>query len=371
MTTVGSSRPPMTFVATLQGGFIHGIRIILMCDKLGLEPLALLLQIRRYALLLLMPLSAWPGDLVPGSLDSQWDAGAEKCAAVQTEPIEVHRYNAQTIVLREKLCSTWEAPFMYLLIGNKQALLIDTGDIADPHLMPLETLVMSLLPGDPTAKMPLVVVHSHGHLDHRAGDPQFEGVNGVQLVRSDVDHVRQYFGFAEWPNGSAQIDLGDRIVDVLPAPGHHPAQLVYYDRNTGLVFSGDFLLPGRLLIDDWSAYEASAQRVAQFLNDRPVSFVLGGHIEKSRSGELLPWQSTYHPDEHALQLSKDDLLALPAALLKFNGFYTETGPFVIENPMRQLTAIAAAAMLVLAVLGTLIYRFVRRRRNLALARSSH
>ena len=211
---------------------------------------------------------------------------------------------------------------MYLLIGSREALLIDTGDIADPNLMPLEARVMSLLPGESAAKLPLLVVHSHGHLDHRAGDPQFEGVDGVRLVRSDLEHVRQYFAFANWPNGSAQIDLGDRIVDVLPAPGHHPAQLLYYDRNTGLVFSGDFLLPGRLLVDDLSAYRASAQRVAQFLKDRPVSFVLGGHIEKNRSGELLDWQSTYHPDEHALQLTKDDVAALPAALQKFNGFYT-------------------------------------------------
>ena len=306
---------------------------------------------------------AGSADLVPGSMAVQWDAGAQSCPASQSEPIQIHRYNAQTIVLREKLCATWEAPFMYLLIGSKQALLIDTGDIADPKLMPLEAVVMSLLPGESGAKLPLLVVHSHGHLDHRAGDPQFEGVNGVQLVRSDVDHVRKYFGFADWPQGSAKIDLGDRIVDVLPAPGHHPAQLVYYDRNTGLVFSGDFLLPGRLLVSDWSAYEASAQRVAQFLADRPVSFVLGGHVEKNRAGELLPWQATYHPDEHALQLTKDDLAALPAALRKFNGFYTETGSFVIENGLRILIALAIAAVLVLALLGILIYRLIRRRRK--------
>ena len=313
--------------------------------------------------LLLLPILAWSAGLAPGSMDMHWDPGAETCPAVEISPIQVHRYNAQTIVLREKLCSTWEAPFMYLLIGTKRALLIDTGDIADPKLMPLESLVMSLLPGESAAKLPLLVVHSHGHLDHRAGDPQFEGVNGIELVRSDLEHVRAFFGFADWPNGSAQIDLGDRIVDVLPAPGHHPAQLLYYDRDTGLVFSGDFLLPGRLLVDDWSAYEVSARRVAEFVKDRPVSFVLGGHVEKNRSGALLPWESTYHPDEHSLQLTKDDLAALPAALGKFNGFYTESGPFVMENGLRILIAAAVAVILVLVILGILIYRFIRRRRD--------
>jgi hydroxyacylglutathione hydrolase len=323
----------------------------------------LLLSIPALATFLLMPILACSTDLMPGSMEVQWDAGAETCPAHQPDPIQVHRYNAQTIILREKLCSTWEAPFMYLLIGNKRALLIDTGDIADPNLMPLHTLVMSLLPGDSAAKLPLLVVHSHGHLDHRAGDPQFEGVNGIELVRSDLEHVRKYFGFADWPNGGAQIDLGDRIVDVVPAPGHHPAQLVYYDRNTGLVFSGDFLLPGRLLVADGRAYEASAQRVAEFLKDRPVSFVLGGHVEKNRSGELLSWQSTYHPDEHPLQLTKEDVAALPTALRKFNGFYTETGPFVIENGLRILIAAALAAVLVLTLLGIWIYRLIRRRRK--------
>ena len=147
--------------------------------------------------------------------------------------------------------------------GAKQALLIDTGDLADPAAMPLESTVMSLLPGEAGAKLPLIVVHSHGHLDHRAGDPQFEHAMGVRLVPSDLPHVREYFGFAQWPKGTSVIDLGDRMIDVLPAPGHHRAQLVFYDRNTGLVFSGDFLLPGRLLVENFDDYAASAQRVAK------------------------------------------------------------------------------------------------------------
>lgn len=314
-------------------------------------------------LFLLLPVLARSVGPPPGSMEVQWDAGAETCPAHLSDPIQIHRYNDQTIVLREKLCSTWEAPFMYLLIGSKRALLIDTGDIADPSLMPLESRVMGLLPAEAAAKLPLLVVHSHGHLDHRAGDPQFEGVSGIQVVHSDLDSVRKYFGLADWPNGRAQIDLGDRIIDVLPAPGHHPAQLVYYDRNTGLVFSGDFLLPGRLLVDDSDAYEASARRVAEFLKDRPVSLVLGGHIEKNRSGELLPWQSTYHPDEHSLQLTKDDVAALPAALRTFNGFYTETGPFVMENGLRILIVAAIAALIALALLGIWIHRLIRRRRQ--------
>jgi hydroxyacylglutathione hydrolase len=311
--------------------------------------------------LLLASSSARGSELTPGSWDVQWDAGAKDCpAAPPADPIQIHRYNSHTFVLRQTLCATWEAPFMYLLIGSAQALLIDTGDIADPATMPLERAVLNLLPGEAGAKMPLIVSHSHGHLDHRAGDPQFEHVAGIRVVPTDLPHVQEYFGFAQWPNGTAQIDLGGRIVDVLPAPGHHPAQLIFYDRNTGLVLSGDFLLPGRLLVDDLNDYEASAQRVADFLKDRPVSFVLGGHIEKDRFGNLLTWESTDHPDEHDLQLPKADLEALPAALRKFNGVYSKTGPFVIENPIRILIGLAAGALLTLVAVSILIFRLLRR-----------
>jgi hydroxyacylglutathione hydrolase len=318
--------------------------------------------------LLLVPACSFAGAALGsmhGSMEVRWDAGAQTCGpAHTTPPLQVHRYNAQTYVLRENLCSTWEAPFIYLLVGSKQALLIDTGDIAEAKAMPLRETVMGLLPSIAGATMPLIVVHSHGHLDHRTGDPQFENIAGVQRVPADLDHVRGYFGFTAWPAGTAQIDLGERIIDVLPAPGHHPAHLLYYDRDSGILFSGDYLLPGRLLVDDLAAYRASAQRVADFIKDRPVTYVLGGHIEKNTAGELLPSQSTYHPDEHVLQLTKADVLALPAALREFNGWYLRTGDFVIESPLRILLAVAFVAFIVLAVFAVLLYRFIRRKRAL-------
>lgn len=293
-------------------------------------------------------------------LAMHWDPGADPCPAVVKTPLQMQAYDAHTYILRENLCSTWEAPFMYLLLGDKEALLIDTGDVADPKLMPLAQTVLGLLPTSGGTRLPLVVVHSHTHLDHRAGDPQFQGPPGVTLVAAQLPSVESFFGFKDWPEGVAQLDLGGRVVDVLPAPGHNVAHVVYYDRNTAILFSGDFLLPGRLLVDDYSAYMASAARVAAFVKDRPVSYVLGGHIEKDKDGALFDWQSTVHPGEHALALGKGDVLALPAALAKFNGFYNETGSFVIMNPMHNLEAMGAGVLLVLGILGYLLYRLVRR-----------
>jgi len=39
--------------------------------------------------------------------------------------------------------------------------------------------------------------------------------------------------------GGAEIDLGDRTVDVVHAPGHAPHQVVFHDRTDDVLFSGD------------------------------------------------------------------------------------------------------------------------------------
>jgi hydroxyacylglutathione hydrolase len=157
-----------------------------------------------------------PGSFVPGSMDVHWNEGAPDCATNPQPPLQVHPYNARTFIPRENPCATAEAPFLYLLVGTTKALLIDTGDVADPKQMPLAQTVMALLPAEGQAKISLIVVHTHGHLDHRLGDSQFEHLPNVEVVPADLAHVRKYFGFADWPNGLAQLDLGDRIVDVIP-----------------------------------------------------------------------------------------------------------------------------------------------------------
>jgi len=296
-------------------------------------------------------------------MDVHWNEGSPNCPNDPQPPLQEHPYNAQTFILRENLCTTFEAPFTYLLIGPTKALLIDTGDIADPNVIPLAESVMRLLPGEGKAKLPLLVVHTHRHLDHRAGDAQFAHFSNAQVVGFDMDSVRRYYPFTDWPNGLAQVDLGDRTVDVIPTPGHNETEVTFYDRSTGLLFTGDFLMPARLLIDDTNGDLASAERVAAFAKDRPISFALGGHIELNSAGELFPWESQYHPHEHVLQLTKDDVLALPAAIRSFNGFYSVHGKFTMENSMRILMAFAVLVIVaVVAVVWTLV-RYIRCRRR--------
>ncbi|MGE5212085.1 MAG: MBL fold metallo-hydrolase [Nitrospirota bacterium] len=281
-------------------------------------------------------------------MDVHWNQGSKDCNKNPQPPIQVHRYNADTFILRENLCATYEAPFIYLLIGKSKALLIDTGAVADAKRMPLAQTVIPLLANGGSG-LPLMVVHTHGHLDHRSGDNQFRVLPDVEVVPTDLDSVKSRLEIADWPNSIGQIDLGERVIDVIPTPGHYPSHVSYYDRQTGLFFSGDFLLPGRLLIEDTKADLASARRVAEFIEQRPVTCVLGGHIELDASGKTVVG-TRYRPNERPLQLTKQDLLALPEIVSGFNGFYAKRGVYVLMNQNRILILLGIGALILLATI---------------------
>jgi hydroxyacylglutathione hydrolase len=298
-------------------------------------------------------------------MDLHWNEGSKDCIKKPQPPIQVHRYNADTFILRENPCATYEAPFLYLLIGKAKALLIDTGAVADANTMPLCQTVISLLAnGD--SRLPLTVVHTHGHLDHRSGDDQFRALPDVEVVPTDLESVKSRFGVANWPNEVGQIDLGDRVVDVIPTPGHYRSHIAYYDRKTGLFFSGDFLLPGRLLIEDTKADLASARRVVEFAEQHPITYVLGGHIELDESGNTF-FGTRHHPNERPLQLTKQDLQALPGIVSGFNGFYAKRGMYVLMNQNRILILLAIGAVVLLIAIILILRAFWRWLRSRAVA----
>src|SRR5215467_9770601 len=207
---------------------------------------------------------------VNGSLDVHWNEGASDCGAAPQDPLQIHKYEPQTFILRQNPCASFEANFVYLLTGADKALLIDTGAVADPKAMPLAKTVLALLPDKDNKRLPLLVAHTHRHLDHRAGDPQFASLPSVQVVPFDLEGIQAFFGFTDWPNGIVHLDLGGRTVDVIPTPGHNQTHVAFYDDRTGILFSGDFLMPGRLLIEDTTVYHDSALRVVDFLKTRPL-----------------------------------------------------------------------------------------------------
>ena len=117
-----------------------------------------------------------------------------------------------------------------------------------------------------------------------------------------------YFGFARDPDLAAEIDLGGRVLDGLATPGHHQAAVTYYDRYSGILFTGDTVYPGRLYVFDWTAFVRSIDRLADWCARRPVTHLVGCHIEMTTTpGQDYPVGWTYQPDEPPLQLTVDHL----------------------------------------------------------------
>jgi glyoxylase-like metal-dependent hydrolase (beta-lactamase superfamily II) len=237
------------------------------------------------------------------SFPEQWDDGTHPASP----EYQVHWYDERTVIIRQALRTNFEGPFIYLLLGTERALLVDTGT-GDAKLRPV---VDELLTGQE-----LIVAHTHSHGDHVGGDAEFESVVG----RSAED-VAAYFGIADWPNEVVELDLGDRVLHIIPIPGHHVSHIAVYDRATRLLFSGDSLYPGRLYVSDWPAFRASVRRLAAFVAaGNPVQWIVGAHIElTNRPGEDYEMGSAVHPDEHELQLP-------PAVLTELAQVLDEAGP---------------------------------------------
>jgi hydroxyacylglutathione hydrolase len=275
---------------------------------------------------------------VSGDLDVSWIHGALSPRHTLDPPLQVHRRDEHTYILRQSKALHYEAPFLFLMFGNDRAILFDTGATGDLQAFPLRRIVDRLVSGwlrdHPRADYSLVVAHSHGHGDHVAADQQFADRPLTTVVGRDADAVRAFFGFAAWPEEIVSFDLGGRILEVTGIPGHHAASIGVFDPWTGFLLTGDTVYPGRLYVQDMPAFLDSLDRLVDMATTRPVTYVLGCHIEMSRQpGRDYPMGSTYQPDEPPLELSVEQLAAVRTAA---RGIADRPGPhwfddFVIFN----------------------------------------
>ena len=261
--------------------------------------------------------------LEPGRLPATFYAGGADCAG--TPPFRVHAYNADFFILRQAACTNYEKPFLYLVFGRDRALLLDTGAGHVDVVTPVDTLIKAWLAhrGRGGASIELVVAHSHAHGDHVAGDSQFVGRPLTRVVGRDSASVRAFFGVRRWPNDPGTIDLGNRVLDVLPIPGHQPASIAVYDRRTGVLLTGDTFYPGRLYVRDTAAFAASIDRLAGFVKSHAVTHMLGAHIENTRTAfRDYPVGTVDQPDEHTLDLGRAELFQLDSAVRTMRGRMT-------------------------------------------------
>lgn len=270
-----------------------------------------------------------------GDLDVTWIHGSPSSRTTDA-PLQVHAYDPHTFILRQSMSVHREAPFMYLLLGNERALLVDTGATPDPARFPLRATVDALIdtwlvanPGNPGEAYRLIVAHSHAHGDHLAADLQFADRPETTIVGSDVASVRTFFGFDRWPGETVTFDLGGRMLDITGCPGHHATSIAIYDPWSGFLLTGDTVYPGRLYVNDMPAFTDSLDRLVEFARARSVTHVMGGHVEMTKHpGHDYPMWADYQPDEVPLAMSPSTLPTVAAAAL---AVASRPGPHVFDD----------------------------------------
>ena len=263
----------------------------------------------------------------PAPLDNvAWIHGSVS-AKHNTDPdIQVHYYNPHTIIMRQNKAVHYEAPFLFLLFGNKRAILLDTGSTKSPAYFPLRATVDQLIDewkaeyynGDEPYS--LTVAHTHLHRDHYEGDAQFEDRPHTVMVEKTLEGTQSFYNFQNWPLDVPVYDLGDRSIQVLATPGHEDAEVTLYDAYSQILFTGDLVLPGRLYVRDWPAFCASIDRLVDFCATHPVQHLVGCHIEMSKYPKVdYLIRVTYQPHERALPMSVTQLRDIQAAAKEIDG----------------------------------------------------
>ncbi|GAA0923962.1 MBL fold metallo-hydrolase [Virgisporangium aurantiacum] len=254
----------------------------------------------------------------PGTFDVRWIHGSLS-AKHNTDPdIQVHAYNEHTFILRQNMAVNYEAPFLFLLFGNDRVVLLDTGATTSAEHFPLQRTVEEVmrrwLAVHPREGYQLLVLHTHAHGDHVAGDAQFAGKDDTVVVGADRATAWAHLGLAE-PGQTSRVDLGGRVLDCLATPGHHDSAVTFYDRYTGLLLTGDTVYPGRLYVDDWPAFRLTIDTLVRFAESRPVTHILGCHIEMTNEpGTDYPIRTTFQPHEPPLQMTTQQLRDIRAAI---------------------------------------------------------
>lgn len=144
---------------------------------------------------------------------------------------------------------------MYLVTGKERAALIDTGSGAGD----LKGLVERLTP------LPVIVLLTHGHVDHAMGAPQFDTVymssrdwpivreSSPVAVRKDYLSQSPKFALVEESDyicpkdperyqelrGGMTFDLGGLTVEAVACPGHSPGSMMFLLQEERALISGD------------------------------------------------------------------------------------------------------------------------------------
>jgi glyoxylase-like metal-dependent hydrolase (beta-lactamase superfamily II) len=257
------------------------------------------MNIRRFPLLVLFAPALFAQSPVPQWWCQELPRAQYKTLArvpVHSDWFEVYQPADGVFAIYEPHQS--EETISYLIVGQRSALLFDTGmGIAD-----LKKVTSEL------TRLPIVVLNSHTHADHVGANWQFDAVYGMDtdFTRANARGSREAaqeevapseicgqlpagfdpkaYATRPWKieafkHDGDRIDLGGRMLEIITTPGHTPDAICLFDRANGLLFTGDTYYPGPIWLHapetDLAAYDASIRKLAA-LAPR-VKIVLGAH----------------------------------------------------------------------------------------------
>ena len=257
-----------------------------------------------------------------GNLRFTWIHGSMSAKANTDVRIQVHRYNEHTYILRQNPAVHWEAPFMYLLMGEKRAVLLDTGATAEAEYFPLRYVIDQVLTrwqqANEIEDLELIVMPMGAAASQTAGQAQFADRPNTQVISADEASRKAVLG-ANWP-ATGSLDLGGRVLEVIPTPGIDTKALTVHDPWAKILFTGNTFYPGRLVIRDFKAYLESMQRLVDLSVDNEILHIWGGRIEMAAEPGLdYMLRSNYRPNERRLQLTKDELVDASNIVRLING----------------------------------------------------
>ncbi|NME35680.1 MULTISPECIES: MBL fold metallo-hydrolase [Fusobacterium] len=192
--------------------------------------------------------------------------------------------------------------FSTLIIGEEKALLIDTGHGFEN----LKEVVKKI------TSLPLMVLNTHGHLDHTGGNYLFDEIyinpkdiplyykyekekkmmietykelyKERNLVMWADDFNEEKFlktttkAFIPLENNQI-IDLGNRKLEVIEVPGHTLGHVVILDYETGIVFSGDAVSTSIWIYYNNGISPEEYIENLEVLKKYPIKGFLSAHVE--------------------------------------------------------------------------------------------
>jgi hydroxyacylglutathione hydrolase len=114
---------------------------------------------------------------------------------------------------------------------SRQAMVIDPAGDAQEIVALAKSLGLTIV----------LIVNTHGHGDHTAGNAGLKALTGAQIVIHELD-ADGYPSADRLLSEETSLQLGDISFDVLHTPGHTPGGICLYAE--GHLFTGDTLFVG-------------------------------------------------------------------------------------------------------------------------------